>query len=220
MLDARTVPMAGITRRMLLTLMIASGAATAGFGWARYAGPQGLWARTSDQTRALLWPGPRPAADCSMTAQDGQPWTAGKLGGQWTLAYFGYLSCPDVCPSTIAALAGMRKQAAAEGDAPAVLFVSVDPANDTPERIGPYLAHFDPALVGVAGTPEDTARLTRSLGVYYQEHIDANGTRTMDHTTSVIVIDPAGNGVAALTAAHDATLLLEQYRLVRRHFEG
>lgn len=212
--------MAGMTRRILLTLMIASGAATAGFGWARYAGPQGVWARSADQTRALLWPGPRPAAECSMTTQYGRPWTSRSLAGQWTLVYFGYLGCPDVCPTTLGTLAGLRVQAAETGDAPAVLFVSVDPANDTPERIGPYLAHFDPALVGVAGTPEDTERLTRSLGVYYQEHIDDYGTRTMDHTTSVIVVDPAGNGVAALTGTHDATLLLEQYRLVRRHFGG
>lgn len=212
--------MAGITRRILLSAIVATGAATAGFDWARYAGPQGIWARSSAETRALLWPGPRRAADCTLRTHTGQPWTPRALIGRWTLAYFGYLGCPDVCPSTLGALAGLRARADAAEELPALLFVSVDPANDTPERIGPYLAHFDPALLGLSGTPDQIERLTRSLGVFHQESIDASGTRTVDHTTSVIVIDPAGNGVAALSGTHDSALLLEQYRLVRRHFEG
>ena len=100
------------------------------------------------------------------------------------------------------------------------MFVSVDPANDTQERIGAYLAYFDRELVGLTGDPAQLARLAASLGVMYAEHVDERGVRSMDHTTSIIVVDPQGRGVAALAGPHQPRRMLEQFRQLRRHLGG
>lgn len=170
------------------------------------------------EVQAILWPGAREVADFSLLDQRGQTFTRDDLKGHWSLLYFGYLQCPDICPTTLQSLAKLRKLMAEAGqaaDIPQMVFVSVDPENDTPERIAGYLAFFDKELTGLSGDSNQLEHLANSLGITYAEHIEPNGVRSMEHTTSVIVVDPQGRGVAALTGAHQPRFLLKQLDALR-----
>lgn len=176
------------------------------------------WNSATPEVQAILWPGARDVAAFTLLDQHGQTFNKDDLKGHWSLLYFGYLQCPDICPTTLQSLASMRKMMADAGsraDIPNMLFVSVDPANDTPQRIDSYLNFFDKHLIGLSGDPDQLGHLARSLGIIYAEHFEPSGVRSMEHTTSVIVVDPEGRGVAALAGSHQPRVLLQQLNALR-----
>lgn len=171
------------------------------------------FASATPEVQAILWPGTRDVADFRLMDQRGKTFDKENLKGRWSLLYFGYLQCPDICPTTLQSLGKLRKMMAEAGqaaDIPQMVFVSVDPKNDTPDRIAGYLDFFDKELIGLSGDPDELERLAHSLGIIYAEHIEPNGVRSMEHTTSVIVVDPQGRGVAALAGSHQPRVLLKQ----------
>lgn len=177
------------------------------------------WASAPPELQAILWPGARDIASFKLTDQQGQPFGKDGLKGEWSLLYFGYLQCPDICPTTLQSLSSMRgliAKSEQEADIPRMIFVSVDPANDTPDRISGYLAFFDKNLIGLSGDPDQLGLLAHSLGINYAEHVDPNGVRSMEHTTSVIVVDPHGRGVAALAGSHQPRVMLQQFAALKK----
>ena len=103
-------------------------------------------------------PEPRPIADFEFLDEDGRPFERKNLEGQWSLLFTGFTHCPDVCPTTIALMAELRRRISR--DDLQFVFVSVDPERDTPEVVAAYLAHFDPALVGATGSRAEMERFT------------------------------------------------------------
>ena len=205
-----------MNRRTLLLLAIAAGTLTAALWLSNVKDSARDWASAPPMLQSILWPGARPVAEFKLTTQNGRDYVNADLRGHWSLLYFGYLQCPDICPTTLQTLRGVQKLLEADGDnTTRFVFVSVDPANDKPERIGAYLGFFGDDLVGLSGNPADLAMLTGSLGVMYAENIDASGTRTMDHTTSIIVVDPQGRGVAGLPGGQSPQAVVEQLRSLR-----
>ncbi|MBK8069754.1 MAG: SCO family protein [Rhodanobacteraceae bacterium] len=178
-----------------------------------------LWEQAPAEVQAVLWPVPRPVAGFNLVDQHGQSFAAEDLRGHWSLMYFGYLQCPDVCPTTLQALRGVQRLQATQPDARVTrhVFVSVDPANDSPERIAAYLGYFGDAFTGLAGNPAELQKLTDSLGVIHAEHVDQAGVRSIDHTTAIIVVDPEGRGVGALTAPHDPASMLQRLRALQEY---
>jgi protein SCO1/2 len=181
------------------------------------------WATASPELQTVLWPMSHPVAPFHMHDQHGAVFSTEQLHGQWNFLFFGYLQCPDVCPTTLQSLAQFRRLLLA-GDPAAnryrFVFVTVDPAHDDSARMSGYLAYFDPEFVGLTGDPEQLATLARSLGVAYAEHIDAQGVRSMDHSTSVVLVDPDGQVVGALPAPHDPARMLRFFRQLQTHRGG
>ena len=205
-----------MNRRTLLLLAIAAGTLTATLWLGNVNDSERDWASAPPLLQSILWPGARPVADFKLTTQNGQDYVNADLRGHWSLLYFGYLQCPDVCPTTLQTLRGVQKLLEADGDnTTRFVFVSVDPANDTPERIGAYLGFFGDDLVGLGGNPGGLTVLAGSLGIMYAENIDASGTRSMDHTTSIIVVDPQGRGVAGIPGGQQPQAVAEQLRALR-----
>lgn len=205
-----------VTRIFLLASLLLLAGIVILFAAKRASAPD--WASATPEVQAILWPGARDVADFSLLDQRGQTFGKNNLQGRWSLLYFGYLQCPDICPTTLQSLSGLRKlltEAGQQADIPQMVFVSVDPGNDTTERIASYLGYFDKELIGLSGDPDQLERLAQSLGIIYAEHIEPNGVRSMEHTTSVIVIDPKGRGVAALAGAHQPRVLLQQLDALR-----
>jgi protein SCO1/2 len=149
------------------------------------------------------------------------------LRGRWSLVFFGFTHCPDVCPSALYDLDLASRQlaeanaAAGDGTGPAhqVVFVSVDPERDTPERIAQYVAYFNPGFIGVTGAHEQLAALTAQLGIAYQVEEHAAGSERYDvvHSASVVLIDPRGHlrgafppPLDALAIARDLALLMDR----------
>lgn len=143
------------------------------------------------QFSALLEDPPRPAPDLSLTDQSGQPFTLSQLRGQWVLLTFGYTTCPDVCPVTLAHLRQTREMLGDAGQEWRVVFASVDPARDTPAVLAGYLPHFGPDLIGLTGSNSEVANAAAAYGVQYEKRdLETAVGYLVNHTAFTYVIDP------------------------------
>lgn len=155
-------------------------------------------ARPELQT-ALLYPQPREAAPFALRQSDGTQLTSGELHGHWTLLFLGYTSCPDVCPTTLQDLAQAQKQWAALPDStrPRLLFVSVDPRRDTPDRLGQYVHAFHPDTIAATADDATLENFARAFGLVFMKspgpHFAQNpDDYSMDHSANLVLIDPQG----------------------------
>ena len=113
--------------------------------------------------------------------------------GKVTVLFFGYTQCPDVCPTTMAELAEVKKSLGADGDKVQGVFITVDPERDTPEVLKSYVASFDPGFIALRGTPDQTAAAAKEFKVFYAKVPGkAPGSYTMDHTAASYVLDREG----------------------------
>ncbi|QKK01419.1 MAG: SCO family protein [Pseudomonadota bacterium] len=175
------------------------------------------WGQAPAEVRAVMWPEPRALAKVVLTTQHGERFTNDDLRGHWSLVFFGYMSCPDVCPTSLQAMREMRKLLDTQDALHNVqtVFVTVDPQHDRPDEMADYLAWYDPALIGLHGTEDEIARLADSLAVKYLEFNDETGYRSIDHTASLMVIAPDGRMVGALPPPLEPQRMTEQFlRLV------
>ena len=163
---------------------------------------------TAELQSGTLLPQPRALPAFSLKDQDGQPFTNASLNGSWTLLFPGFTYCPDVCPTTLALLKQVK--AGLGPDHPLrVAFLSVDPERDTPERMKSYLGQFDPAFVGVTVGEPQLADITRALGIAYAKVPGASPeSYQMDHSASMILLNPQGNITAYLTPPFDPARLV------------
>lgn len=143
---------------------------------------------------ALLYPQPRELPDFRLERTDGKALTPADWRGHWSVVYFGYASCPDVCPTSLAAFKQVWKELGARGlgDRVHFDFVSVDPQRDTPELLHAYVAFFSPDFIAATGNDEQLRPLTRALGLLYSRTTKADGTIEVDHSGSAVIIDPQG----------------------------
>ncbi len=167
--------------------------------------------------RATLYPAARSLPDFELTDQHGRPFGPRQLAGQWTLMFFGFTHCPDICPTTLATLATARRELAdlPPAQQPQVVLVSVDPERDTVGTLADYTAFFDPAFLGVTGAPQQVTRLTDSVGVAVMPGApDEYGNYTVDHTAAVFLLSPAGAIVAVFSAPHSPDGITHDYRVI------
>ena len=143
---------------------------------------------------AVLYPQPRPLPDFALTQADGKPLTLADWRGRWNVVYFGYTSCPDVCPTTLADFKAAWKQLGERGlhDRVRFDFISVDPQRDSAERLRQYVGFFSPDFVAATGTDEELTKLTRALGLIYARSTNADGSIEVDHSGSAVIVDPQG----------------------------
>jgi protein SCO1 len=139
--------------------------------------------------------------------------TDADLLGHWTLLDFGYTFCPDICPTTLATLKDIETRLATAGiAAPQVVFVSVDPARDTPKRLADFVHFFDPGFIGATGSDAELAALAKHLGVQYQRHDETDKQHyTVDHGAVVYLIDPQGRLKATFSWPHDPAAIVRDY---------
>ena len=169
--------------------------------------------------RGSTYDKPYPVApDFELTRSDGSSFRLSELRGNVVILFFGYTSCPDVCPTTMAELkVAVSRLTESEAAHVKVLFVTVDPKRDTPDRVQTYISRFNPAFIGLGGTETALAKVWQDYGVYRS---DAPGTSAdsyvVDHTARITVIDQDGNlrislGYDALVddIVHDLELLLK-----------
>ncbi len=200
-------------RSVVLPVLIVAaiaGAATAWFVLRATAAPPAL-------EQATRLDAARPLPDFELADQAGRPFGRDRLRGHWTLMFFGFTNCPDVCPTTLATLADVRRQLAdlPASDRPAVVLVSVDPARDTPEALGRYVAHFDPEFLGVTGPAAALEILARDLGAAFSiGPPSADGNYSVDHTAAIFLIDPAAAFAAVFGSPHIADVIAHDYRSI------
>ena len=158
------------------------------------------------------------AKDFALTDHTGQPKSLKDFAGKVVVLFFGYAQCPDVCPTTMAELAEIKKMLGADGNRLQGVFVTVDPARDTPEVLKAYMGNFDPTFVALIPTAEQLAAITKDFKTYYKKVEGRTDTSyTMDHSAGSYVYDTKGalrlytrygSGVKPL--ADDIRMLLKQ----------
>ena len=166
--------------------------------------------------RATVLPEPRSLPPLELVDQDGRALPADFFTSHWTLVFFGFTQCPDICPTTLATLAQVRAQLAdlPEVARPRVLLVSVDPERDPPERLAAYVRFFDPSFLGATGSAEATAAAAAAFGVPYARVEMPEGGYTMDHGSGLFLVGPGGGLVAYLSAPHEAAIIARDFRRI------
>jgi protein SCO1/2 len=156
----------------------------------------GMW-RTSQVSAAVQHP--QIGARFELSLPDGSAVTNETFRGKWLVIYFGYTSCPDVCPTTLASVAQALTKLGPAADKVQPLFITVDPQRDTPEMIGEYVKFFDPRFVGLVGSPQQIATAARDFHVYYVVRQLGNNEYVIDHSSYLYVVDPKGDFVRLLS---------------------
>jgi protein SCO1/2 len=132
----------------------------------------------------------------------GKPVTDRDFRGKYVLVYFGYTFCPDVCPTTLSAVAEAMDKLGPDAAKVRPLFITVDPRRDTPAVVKKYAAAFGPEITGLTGTPEEIARVAKEYRVYFAEHRTGPGPGdySMDHSSVLYLMDPTGAFLAPVRA--------------------
>jgi protein SCO1/2 len=133
----------------------------------------------------------------AMVDVDGRPADEGVLKGRWSAIFFGYTYCPDICPATMTALGAAKARLGPAGKDLQTVFVSIDPARDTPAQLKAYLESpaFPRPLVGLTGSPEQVAAMAKAYKVYYAKAGGGDVDYLMDHNSAIYLMDPQGRFV-------------------------
>jgi len=149
-------------------------------------------------TVLLLVPGPQQSASkvpiggpFRLTSHEGKTFTDQDLKGKPFAVFFGFTHCPEVCPTTLYDLTQDLEALGKDADKMRVAFITVDPAQDTPELMKTYLGSFDPRIVGLTGTEEEIAAVAKAYKIYYRK-VPTESGYTMDHTATILLMDSRG----------------------------
>ena len=202
-------------RRALVLLAAGAAAALAGALAARHESARGPAPVTHE---AHVYREPRALPEFALTAADGARFGRAQLTGHWTLLTFGYSHCPDTCPATLAELARVRRELAAPGPVrpPWIVFVTLDPEHDTPQRLAVYLAQFNASFAGLTGAAATLATLAQALGATALAAAPAADGYRVAHSSAVYLIDPAARLAAEFPAPAAARTLAADYRAIVR----
>lgn len=151
----------------------------------------------------------------ALTSTEGGRFTDADLKGTPTLMYFGYTFCPDVCPTTLAALVGWREQLGLSPDKLRIVFVTVDPERDTLDKLKNYLSGFGTPIIGLHGTETETAQAKKAYGVVSSKSEGATPEDYLvNHTASVFVMDENGRFASSIDYKEAADTALAKIRRV------
>ena len=171
----------------------------------------GLW--FGEQARAL--------PDFELIDHNNRRLTRADLGGSWSLMFFGFTHCPDICPASLETMARMVEaiEDPDVAESVRVYFISVDPERDTPELLSRYVTYFNPDFVGATAPLEQLTPLTRSLGIMHQVRNktgDGSGYE-VDHGAAIVLISPQGEFSGIFSAPHDALAMARDMTRIVEH---
>jgi protein SCO1/2 len=166
--------------------------------------------------KATLLQPPRPLPEFAFTDQEERPFGPEQLRGHWSILFFGFTSCPDVCPTTLAILKESEKLLAdLPGEQqPQIIFVSVDPQRDTPTQLARYVKSFSPTFTGITGGQEAVQEFARQMGVPVAITPLEGGGYTVDHSAAIFIVDPNGALRALSSTPHTAQIIAADYRTI------
>lgn len=167
-------------------------------------------APAEDYKAATVLKTPRALAQARLLNENGDAVTTDSLRGQWHLLFAGFTSCPDVCPTTLSLLNRVVEPLGAEAPL-RVMLLSVDPERDTPKKMKPYLAAFNPRFGGLTGDANELQTLRSSLGLLAAQVPQDKGY-TIDHSSSLVLLNPEAQIVAYISPPFDAAAITGDLR--------
>lgn len=203
--------------RNTLVASVAFVAAVLGMFYHSVTRPPVLNTADLQQRGVIALPHSRALAPFELTDQHGEPFTRDSLMGRWSFVFFGFTSCPDVCPLALAALSQVEQRLAAGDeqelrDAFNVILVTVDPERDDAATLGRYVEAFSDNFIGVFGNREDTAAFAQQLNVAFMKVPTGDGQYSVDHTGNIVVINPRGEYHGFIKMPHEPDTLVLGYR--------
>ena len=166
---------------------------------------------------AFQFPQALEITDVPFIDEDQQTFTKENFKGKWSLVFFGYTFCPDVCPTTLYTLKQAWKKMPKElTDSTQVVMVSVDPERDTPEVLKPYIEYFHPDYKGVTGNKASLESLAAELNaIYARVEREDNLGYLMDHSANIVVLDDQGNYAGFIKPPITISRIADAYQLIR-----
>lgn len=163
-----------------------------------FTGPRGLPQHATTLPQSMSLP------QFSLLDQHGSEFNKDSFNGHWSLVFFGFTHCPDICPATLTQLAMARSRMLAAGatDFPHIVLVSVDPERDSPEVMADYVGRFGDGITGVTGRLDELRKLTSALGIYFAKSKNETGGYGIDHSAVVIVVNENAEFQALFRAPH------------------
>ncbi|NIV16810.1 MAG: SCO family protein [Woeseiaceae bacterium] len=163
-----------------------------------------LQAPQSMPQRATMLQQPLALPAFKLRDHNGEPFDNESFNGNWSLVFFGFTNCPDICPATLQQLSIARKRVMQAGESgfPDIVLISVDPERDTPEVMASYVANFGEGITGVTGSLEEIHELTSSIGIYFHKSTGGDGHQDVQHSAAVLVINKSGEMSALFSAPH------------------
>jgi protein SCO1/2 len=157
---------------------------------------------------------PKPFGRFSLTDTHDHPFTEASLLGKWTLVFFGYTTCFSICPKTLTTISETWKllPETLTEDSLRFVFISLDPEADTPKQLQNFLTRFNPRFMGLTGDSAVIQRLSKSSGIYSYEDPDASkaGIKVIDHSATLLLINPKGQVQAVFSPPHDKKVLAKE----------
>lgn len=168
-----------------------------------------------------MLPVPYKIKSFQLVDQNDDPFTNSNLNGHWSIIFFGFTRCPMMCPTTLSTLNKMYrmlKKKGVENNLPKVIFISVDPEYDKPDVIKKYLQSFNSNFIGVTGTKAEIKNLTKQLGIAYIKEIKSgNPDYEIDHSGTLIIINPSGKWEALINPPHfNAEIIVKDFERIQK----
>lgn len=180
-----------------------------------------IWISQHQTTTAILHngtalPSPQNLPEFQLKDMNGVSFTKENLKGHWSLLFFGFTHCPAVCPTTLSelkkAIQLMNKESLSP---PHVIFISIDPDNDSSVAIKKYLAQFNPHFRGATGTQTQLTVLTKALGVMFAK-VPLNKSYSMSHSNLILIINPEAQWAGVLTPPHKASEIAQDVEVISK----
>jgi protein SCO1/2 len=184
----------------------------------QFINPAGLdpgWLRARN---AIIFEAPRQIDAPRLVDQEGNAFDGTAFNGAWSVVFFGFTHCPDVCPTTLSLLRQVQdglKPAQGQRLPVAFYLSTVDPARDTPEQLKPYVTHFSPVFRGLTGEFLDVHRFATQLNTPFRKSLLPDGGYTVDHGSNLALIDPRGQFAGFVTPPFDVAKLTELLEVMR-----
>jgi protein SCO1/2 len=139
----------------------------------------------------------------NLTADDGTEFNVAALKNKWSLLFFGYTHCPDVCPLTLHQLGQARKALSKSSDVlPNIIMISVDPDRDTTDILHKYVSSFSQPIIGATGLASEIDKLTSQLGIFYKTNKEEGENYSVSHSAAVVMINKNAEFHAVFSAPH------------------
>lgn len=183
--------------------------------------PRVLSDRELRNNGAMVFEKPRVFSEVALIDHNGQPFDSNRLKGKWSILFFGFASCPDICPTTLADLNRMVDGLTEDERSDLqIVMVSVDPERDTPEVLKQYVPYFNESFVGVSGNPHFIRKFATELNIAYNKAPRQNGDYTVDHSANLVLINPYGHLHGFFRHPHNPAQLRLAWRSLRASFDG
>ena len=200
---------------------------------------RGLMAPSTHLEHATVLPSPMDLPDFTLIDQDSVPFTRESLEGNWSLLFFGFTHCPDICPATMQLLATTRTKLDAQNyeeslrcssragynkdcldiyihnlsSLPKIILISVDPERDSPDVLKSYVSHFGKDIMGLTGDMSEIRKLAKQPGIFFQKSSTKNNY-SIDHSAAILVINPNAKFHALFSAPHNVDALVHDLPLI------